>query len=125
MTHRRSGIFSPSFSSNSNSSDSRKDEQSCQLRFEQLELRMLLAVTTVISGGGDWHAPDTWDNGVPTMAVDAVVPVGNTVWLSGVTHEAKSLLVEGAASAVQGRPANDERRVVQPGSRGHAQTILR
>ena len=62
---------------------------------------MLLAVTTVISGGGDWHAPDTWDNGVPTMAVDAVVPVGNTVWLSGVTHEAKSLLVEGAASAVE------------------------
>ncbi len=62
---------------------------------------MLLSTTTVIGSGGDWHDPSTWDNGVPTVADDAVVPAGKVVSFDGGAHVAKTLLIRGTATALE------------------------
>lgn len=67
---------------------------------------MLLTTTTVVSNAGDWDDPGTWDNGVPTAADDAVVPAGKLVWLNASVHEAKTLLVQGTAAAVENGPTD-------------------
>jgi hypothetical protein len=71
------------------------------LHLEPLESRLPLTTTTAVVPDGDWLAPGTWDNGVPSSSVDAVVPAGSTVWLSGEAHEARSLVIRGSVEAVE------------------------
>ena len=101
MAHRKQTLRSSWLFPNSRFGKASQDRQDFRLRFEQLEPRMLLSTTTVISNGGDWHDPATWDNGVPTAADDVVVPAGKLVWLNGASHETKTLLIQGTATAVE------------------------
>ncbi len=77
-----------------------------QPRFEQLEPRMMLSTTTAIGNGGNWHDPNTWDNGVPTMADDVVIPSGKVVDFNGAAHVAKTLLIQGTATALESGATN-------------------
>ncbi|MEZ6070093.1 MAG: G8 domain-containing protein [Pirellulales bacterium] len=72
-----------------------------RLRVEALEVRHLLATTTAIGVGGAWDDPATWDNGVPSAAIDVVVPQGTAVQLVGSAQEAKTLLVQGSVEVVE------------------------
>ena len=92
--------------SKSRSGRDRKNLSGYQPRFEQLEPRMMLSTTTVIGNGGDWHDPSTWNNGVPTAADDAVVPAGKVVNFDGAAHVAKTLRIQGTATALESGATN-------------------
>lgn len=71
-----------------------------KLSFEHLEGRVVLATTTAIADGS-WLDPAVWDNGVPTLSDDVVIPAARTIQLDGASHEAKTLLISGVLEAVE------------------------
>ena len=52
----------------------RRREHGVRLRVEPLESRHLLATTTALGSGGDWHDPGTWDQpeASPSRCADEV-----------------------------------------------------
>ncbi|TWU28688.1 G8 domain-containing protein [Bythopirellula polymerisocia] len=71
------------------------------LRFETLEPRELLAVTTAVQSG-NWHDANTWSNGVPSQTSRAIVSQGTTVTLNGTNHVADKIVVHGQLVAAEG-----------------------
>lgn len=70
------------------------------LRFEALEPRQLLAVTTAVQSGS-WDSPSTWSNGVPDANLRAVIPATVNVTLDGVDHVAQELVIQGVLDVAE------------------------
>ena len=71
-----------------------------ELRFELVETRDLLSVTTAIQSGA-WNELGTWSAGVPDSTVRAVIPSGVSVTLAGTDHVAKELVIQGTLSVAE------------------------
>ncbi|MEO2032590.1 MAG: right-handed parallel beta-helix repeat-containing protein [Planctomycetaceae bacterium] len=54
-----------------------------------------MADTTTAIQSGDWHDPNTWDNGVPDAFARAIIGDGVTVTLNGTDHVAREIVVHG------------------------------
>lgn len=75
------------------------------LRFEELETRNLLAVTTAVASG-EWDDPGVWSAGVPDDTDRAVIPSGFTVTLSGTDHVAQELVIQGVLEVAEATGAD-------------------
>lgn len=71
-----------------------------RLGFESLEPRKLLTSTTAIASG-EWDSPDTWSNGVPDSNLRAIIPASSTVTLTGTTHVAEEIVVQGVLNVAE------------------------
>jgi uncharacterized delta-60 repeat protein len=57
--------------------------------------------TTRQGNNNDWFNPTSWDNGVPTRNIDAVVPDGLVAYVGSGNAQARSLLVGAGANVLQ------------------------
>jgi hypothetical protein len=58
--------------------------------------------TTRKGNNNDWFSATSWDNGVPTRNIDAVVPAGLFAYIGGGNAQARSLTVGAGANVLQG-----------------------
>jgi hypothetical protein len=57
--------------------------------------------TTRQGNNNDWFNPTSWDNGVPTRSIDAVVPSGLLAYVGSGNAQAHSLVVGAGANVLQ------------------------
>lgn len=76
-----------------------------RLRFEELEARNLLALTTAVASG-EWDDPAVWSAGVPDDTDRAVIPSGYTVTLTGTDHVAEELVIQGVLEVAEAAGAD-------------------
>lgn len=93
-------MFGFPFKNTSRKDRASKSPKRPKLSFEHLEDRIVLATTTAVVDGS-WLNPAVWDNGVPSIIDDVVIPAGRSVQLDGSAHSAKTLLIGGTLEAIE------------------------